>query len=216
VPSVSSSKLDLFKLDLFKLHQADYAAPRKKPVLLTPAPGQYLRVEGCGEPGGPVFEARLGALYAVAFTIKMTRKFDGHGDYVVGKLEARYPGLPVDGSELPPLAEWRWEMLIRTPEAVGAEDLAAALSALTRRGKAGDAAEVGLRSLDEGPCVQMLHLGPYEAEGRTTELMRAHADAAGWRFRGPLHEVHLSDPRRVAPGKLKTILRVPVEAKESG
>ena len=76
------------KIDLGKLHKADYVAP-KKPVLLTIARARYLAVTGHGRPGGEEFQARIGALYAIAFTVKMTRKFGGQQDYTVGRLEAQ-------------------------------------------------------------------------------------------------------------------------------
>jgi hypothetical protein len=99
------------KLDLGKIFQAEYAAPRK-PVLLETAPGRYLAVDGTGAPGGDVFKARIGALYAIAFTVKMTRKFSGEQDYSISRLEARY--LNLDGGPLPPPEQWRWQLLIRT------------------------------------------------------------------------------------------------------
>jgi len=197
------------KLDLFRVHKADYVA-KKQPVLVTPASGQYLLVEGRGSPTDACFADRLGALYSMAFTIKMTRKFDGLGDYAVAKLESRYPNLDVNAGALPPMEEWDWELFIRTPDEVTAADLEKALAALRKRKKEGDAALVRLERIEEGECVQMLHVGPYEAEAATIAAMRESAESQGRRFVGPHHEVYLSDPRRVAPEKLKTILRMPV------
>ena len=74
------------KLDLYKLHKSEYVTP-KKPTLIQTKPAQYLAISGQGKPGGDLFTASIGALYGVAFTIKMTRKFAGHGDYAVCKLE---------------------------------------------------------------------------------------------------------------------------------
>ncbi|MBI5388628.1 MAG: GyrI-like domain-containing protein [Verrucomicrobia bacterium] len=195
------------KLDLCQVHKADYATP-KKPVLLDIGTACYLAVRGQGRPGGDVFQARIGALYAMAFTVKMTRKFAGLRDYAVCKLEAQYffvgdpCGIPMD--------EWRWKLLIRTPDFVKQDDLDRAVATLLKKGKDQDVKEVVLETLIEGRCVQMLHVGPYDREGETIAVMKSFADSRGLKFAGPHHEIYLSDPRRVAPEKLKTILREPV------
>jgi len=195
------------KLDLGKLFRAEYAAPRK-PVLFETAPSCYLAVDGQGAPGGAIFQARIGALYAIAYTVKMTRKFSGGQDYTISRLEGRYLNLGCD--PMPPKEQWRWQLLIRTPEFVAAEELARAVAVLRKRGKEGDAAMVRLETIAEGRCVQMLHVGPYEKEGDTVAAMAQFVAGQGLRCAGPHHEIYLSDPRRVAPGKLKTILRLPV------
>jgi hypothetical protein len=195
------------KLDLGEIFRAEYVAPRQ-PVLIDTNPGRYLAVEGTGAPGGAVFQARIGALYSIAFTVKMTRKFSGQQDYTISKLEARY--LNLRGAPLPPAEQWHWQLLIRTPEFVGVDELARAVAALRKRGKEGDAALVRLESIAEGHCVQMLHVGPYDQEGGTIAVMTQLAATQGLRCTGPHHEIYLSDPRRVAPAKLKTILRLPV------
>lgn len=197
------------KLDVFRLHKSDYRA-QKKPFFVSPASGKYLLIAGEGAPGSELFSNRVAALYGMAFTIKMTRKFDGLGDYTICKLECRYPELAVDGSPLPPMDKWRWELFIRTPDFVGDEDLKKALAALRKRKKAGDAEKVRLDTIEEGPCIQMLHVGPYEKIGESFARMRELAEAKGQRFVGPSHEVFLSDPRRVPPEKLKTLLRMPI------
>lgn len=196
------------KIDLLKLHKADYVAPRQ-PVLIALAPARYLAVEGTGGPGGEVFQSRIGALYGVAFTVKMTRKFAGRGDYTVSRLECRYLNLEADGASVDP-STWHWQLLIRTPDFITPDDLAAAVATLRKRGKAADADRVALATLEEGRCVQMLHTGPYEREGGTLDVMREFATGQGLRFAGPHHEIYISDPRRIEPAKLKTILRMPV------
>jgi hypothetical protein len=197
------------KLDLGKLHKAEYATPRK-PVLLVCQPAVYLAIDGTGAPGSDAFAARIGALYGIAFTVKMTRKFAGLQDYTVSKLEARYffeAGHCIQETQK---EEWRWQLLIRTPDFVQKSDLAAAVTALNQRGKGAHADEVRLEQLDEGQCVQMLHVGPYEQEGESAAQMLAFAESKGLRYVGPHHEIYISDPRRVEPAKLKTILRLPV------
>jgi hypothetical protein len=198
------------KLDLGKLHAADYAATRT-PALVTLKPATYLAIAGQGEPGGAVFTDRIGALYGVAFTVKMTRKFAGLQDYAVGKLECVWP-MAADGDYFSrtPRQEWEWKLLIRTPDFVGANDLKRAVSALLDKGKPPSVREVRLETIAEGQCVQMLHVGPYDQEGETIQVMAAFAQRQGLKFQGRHHEIFVSDPRRVAPAKLKTILRHPV------
>jgi len=198
------------KLDLYREHARDYATPRK-PVLIDIAPAKYLTVQGQGTPGGEAFQKAIGALYGMAFTIKMASKFDGR-DYAVCKLEAQYEAGECGGdfaSTSPD--QWHWKLMIRTPEFIGASQLRAAVAALAERGKEGAFDSVELETIREGKCVQVLHIGPYDKEPETIETMRAAAGEAGYRFRGPHHEIYLSDPRRVAPEKLRTILRIPVD-----
>ena len=109
-----------------------------------------------------------------------------------------------------PKDQWQWRLLIRTPEFVTAEELAKAVAVLREKGKGGPVQEVRLESLAEGLCVQMLHVGPYDREGETVEVMKAYAEQNSLKFHGRHHEIYLSDPRRVPPERLKTILRQPV------
>jgi hypothetical protein len=192
------------KLDLYKVHKAEYVTPRK-PALVRAKPAQYLAIEGRGAPGNARFQACIGALYGMAFTVKMTRKFAGKQDYVVCKLEGQYFGdLPATPKE-----EWTWKLLIRTPDFIGQKDMEAAVATLIKRGKSPEVKEVKLETIDEGDCVQMLHVGPYDKEHETVAQMRCFAEAGGLKLAGPHHEIYLSDPRRVPPERLKTILRVP-------
>jgi hypothetical protein len=198
------------KLDLLKRYRAEYVTPRA-PVLLTIGPAKYLVFEGRGAPASAAFQTAIGALYAVAFTIKMTRKFAGKTDYKVAWLEGLWWG-PDTRSPLSVRSpkDWRWKVLIRTPPFVTPRDLARAQRALLARGKVREVAKVKLETIREGRCVQMLHVGPYDKEPATLEAMRAVAGSQGYAFRGVHHEIYLSDPRRTAPSRLRTILRHPV------
>jgi hypothetical protein len=198
------------KLDLTLIWKADYVTPRK-PVLLDIGSAQYLSIEGRGEPGGAEFTNKIGALYAMAYTIKMTRKFDGRQDYPVFKLEAQWWGEDGSGDfARVPKSQWCWRLMIRTPECVLAPELAAAREVLLKRKKADGTEDVRLHVFTEGQCIQMLHVGPYENEAETSRLMTEWAQAQGLEFCGVHHEIYISDPRRVPPEKLKTILRHPV------
>jgi hypothetical protein len=200
------------KLDLYKVHKADYIAP-KKPAIVRLKPATYLAISGQGAPGGDEFTACIGALYGMSFTIKMTRKFAGQQDYSVCKLEGQWWA---DGSDSSlanaPKEQWLWKLMIRTPEFIKEKDLEQAAAVLVKRGKGANVERVGLETLDEGDCVQMLHVGPYEKESETIALMEAFGEKQRLRFHGRHHEIYLSDPRRVPPERLKTILRHPVKA----
>ena len=203
------------KIDLYKQHKDQYVTP-KKPVLVTMDEATYLTISGRGAPGGPEFTDRIGALYGAAFTIKMTRKFGGQQDYVVSKLEAQWwlDGESCDFANTPK-DKWNWRLMIRTPPFVKQKELDDAARKLIEKGKAPGADQVKLESITEGLCVQMLHVGPYEEESRSIGTMNAFAEQQGLTFHGRHHEIYLSDPRRVAPEKLKTILRLPVKKQES-
>lgn len=201
------------KIDLFKLNKDEYAAP-KKPTIVNVKKAIYLTITGMGAPGGEEFSDRAGALYAIAYTIKMTRKFDGEQDYVICKLEGEYwgeDGNP-DLSEFPQ-EEWCWRLMVRTPEFVGVNDLKKASEALLRKGKQAEVEEVKLEPITQGTCVQMLHVGPYDREEETIAVMEDFAAAQGLKRHGRHREIYLSDPRRVPPERLKTILRLPVRKK---
>lgn len=186
----------------------EYKATRK-PRLMTFKPSTYLSIDGQGEPGGEAFSDRIGALYGMAWTVKMTRKFGGKQDYTVGKLEAQWWADTPNFADSPK-DQWRWKLMIRTPEFVKKAELKKAVDVLLKRGKSAAVKDVRLETLREGRCVQMLHVGPYEREPETIAIMKAFAEAEGLAFNGRHHEIYLSDPRRVAPEKLKTILRHPV------
>ena len=154
----------------------------------------------------------IGALYAVAFTIKMTRKFGGQPDYAVSKLEGFWD---FDGDAAKtPRDEWRWTLVIRTPPFVRTAELRKAVATLVAKKKPAEVKEVRLETRKEGSCVQMLHVGPFDRESETIEKMRAFAERKGLDLAKPHHEIYLSDPRRVPPQRLRTILRLPAKRKQ--
>jgi hypothetical protein len=193
------------KIDLYEQHKQEYVTPRT-PVLLAIEPATYLAIDGRGEPGGARFTAAIGALYAVAFTIKMTRKFAGRQDYAVAKLEGLWH-VDDDSAETP-----RWTLVIRTPPFVTAAELRKAVATLIAKKKPAEVREVRLETRREGSCVQMLHVGSFDREAESIEKMRAFAERKGLGLTGLHHEIYLSDPRRVPPERLRTILREPVRA----
>jgi len=197
------------KLDLYKRHKADYAAP-KKPVILDVAPARYLSIAGAGSPDDRAFHDAMEGLYGMAYTLKFASKHNGR-DFVVCKLEGLWSGW---NTGKPPAqqdkSDWKWRLLIRVPDFITEAARAAAVETLIAKGKNPACREVELVTLDEGRCVQMLHVGPYDREMDTIDAMHAHAASEGLRPHGKHHEIYLSDPRRVAPQKLRTILRHPV------
>jgi hypothetical protein len=195
------------KIDLFKEHRNEYVAPTS-PALVSVGEALYLAITGRGPPGGEEFQAKVATLYGAAYAIKMTRKSEGKGDYVVGKLEGQYwsdAGLNEAFDSDTPL---NWRLMIRTPGVVSAADLAGAAQKLAAKGTRVE--DLELKPVAEGRCVQMLHVGPYDQEAATVGQMLAFAQSRGLTYKGPHHEIYLSDPRRVAPDKLRTILRLPV------
>lgn len=189
------------KLDLYREHRDEYVAPRD-PALIDVAPARYLAITGHGQPGGAEFTNAVGALYTVSFTVKMASKAAG-SDYAVSKLEGLWWK---EGSSV----EWTWQLLIRVPEFITRKHLAEAVAKLLEREKDEIVSRVTLETLDEGKCVQALHIGPYTAEQPTIAKMRAFAKQRGLSFKGRHHEIYLSDPRRVEADRLRTILRQPV------
>lgn len=193
------------KFDLLREFKSDYAAT-SRPARLTLRPASYLAIAGSGRPGDEQFVAQIGALYAAAFTTKMQRKVAGARDYTIGKLEARWPDF--QPGKNPP---WKWELMIRTPDFVEQSDLSRAVTTLRARGQSELVETVKLVSIEEAQCVQMLHTGPYDEESKTIAQMIAWAAEQGFGPAGPIHEIYLSDARRVPPAKLRTILRLPVQ-----
>lgn len=195
------------KLDLYKKHRAEYMATRT-PALVAVGPATYLTVSGRGNPQAPAFGIAAGALFGAAFTIKMARKSAGR-DFVVAKLEGLWwggePGKLIIDSRP---STWRWKLMIRVPSFVTAGDLSRARRSLADRGRTSGA--IRLERLREGRVVQVLHVGPYDREHESIDRMQELVRARGLREHGRHHEIYLSDPRRVAPAKLRTILRHPV------
>ncbi|HLY20330.1 MAG TPA: GyrI-like domain-containing protein [Bryobacteraceae bacterium] len=199
------------KLDLYQIYKAEYVTPRE-PLLLRVAKATYLGIAGRGAPGADAFQQAIGALYSVAFTIKMASRFAGR-DYGVSKLEGLFWADSGACFAAEPKDQWSWRLLIRTPDFIGKRELAAARRTLSEKGKGPLFKQVELTPLNEKLCVQAVHLGPYDRAPETARRMEAVAAEQGYRLDGLHHEIYLSDPRRAAPEKLRTILRIPVSPK---
>lgn len=198
------------KIDLFKLHKADYIAP-KKPQTCHVANAHYLAINGIGGPGDDNFNDAVAALYAVAYTVKMTRKKMALGDYVICKLEARYWSEEQKCLSEVDKSQWHWQLMIRTPAHVEVNDIEQAAKVLTAKGKTNSVNKVNLIEHEFSHCIQMLHIGSYEEESRTIEQMAAFAAKHQLSATGEHCEIYISDPRRIPAERLKTILRMPVK-----
>lgn len=196
--------------DLMREKRAEYKAARK-PFLVDVTSATCLVVTGKGPPQGrgSTFGTAIEQLFGVAYTLKFAMKADGL-DFRVMPLETEWwaPG----GSDALRKAVWRkmhWRAMVRVPPFVTAADVAVAKKALAAKGKR--APDVRRVERPGGRCIQALHVGPYGTTGPTQDAMRAFAAAQGYKFTGRHHEIYLSDPRRTAEARLRTILRHPVK-----
>lgn len=193
------------KLDLYKTLKTEYASPAA-PTFITTTPGQYFQVSGTGKPGGPEFNTAVESLYAVSYTTKMRHKKATGQDYSVAKLECVWPHIPSSRES----GDWQWQLMIRVPDYISETHRVETIDALISKKKPETVRAVALVSFHEGDCVQVLHVGPYEDEPETCDLMAIYAAENGHQITGHHHEIYLSDPRRIEPARLKTILRRPV------
>jgi hypothetical protein len=194
-------------VDVIAQHKSEYVAPRE-PALVVVGPGRYLTVSGTGDPSGSAFREAVGGLYACAYTIKFAKKKAKRRDFKVAMLEALWWAAGGARAALQPRDTWQWKLLLRVPPTVSSADLAAAIATLREKGRTVPA--VRLETVAEGRAIQALHVGPYADEPATLEKMGAFARDHHLRFRGAHHEIYLSDPSRVPPERLRTILRHPV------
>jgi hypothetical protein len=195
------------QIDFYRERPAFFKAGRK-PELVDLPEASYLAVDGEGAPDGQQFQDAISALYSVDYTLKFSLKKSGR-DFKVPTFEGLW-WIYSDGQELL-RDQWRWRLLMMVPDFIDAPMLDAAFEDLIRKKKEPQAA-VQLDRVRHGRCVQVLHVGPYDAETPSIEKMRAFMAERQLMPIGPHHEVYLGDPRRSKPEALKTILRQPVES----
>jgi len=197
------------KLDLAK-QDKDYYKAGKEPVLIELGSLPYLTIDGRGKPGGEGSQDVFGALYSVAYTAKFAHKAKGR-DFSIAKLEGLYWGTE-GGAEFTGTAmeDMSWKLMVRVPDYVDANGVEAAKK--VAREKKGPALTDNVRRevIDEGRCAQIMHIGPYDQEEETIARLNAYIAAQGLAPHGRHHEIYMSDPRRVAPEKIRTILSQPV------
>ena len=193
------------KIDFKKMMKELYRATSKV-ARVKPGEGTFLAVDGQGTPGGEAFEKAIQNLYPVAYTLKFSLKKAGTIDFVVPPLEALWHDNPV---EVPDMSQWRWRTMIRVPESVKTEHVQEAQESILER-KGTDTSDVQLVRWEEGESLQLLHIGPYDQVGAIYEQLQSSALLENLTLGPPGHEIYLSDPRRTAPEKLKTIVRMPI------
>jgi hypothetical protein len=211
VPALLEDWVD--KVDLRKEHRELYSPPREFVRVVVP-PLTYLQIDGEGDPNtAPAYAESVEALFSLSYAVKFASKKDLGQDFVVGPLEglwtAEDPGAFVRREK----DAWAWTLMVLQPDWL-TDTFVADVAETTRRKKGLPALDrVRFATYDEGDSVQVLHVGPYDAEGPL--LARLHDEylpAHGLTFDGPHHEIYLSDVRRTAPEKLRTVLRQPVRS----
>ena len=202
-------------LDLVKLHKPLYAPSAKHPAIVEVPDFAFLMVDGRGDPNtSEAYHDALEALYSVAYTLKFSlKKTDAERDFKVAPLE----GLWWADEAAPTMEDlqrdrdgWNWTMMIAVPDAVTAEEVAAAAETAARKRDLAAAPLLRLERFQEGLAAQIMHLGPYAEEAPTIERLHEWVAAQGYELRGRHHEIYLGDPRRTEPERLKTVLRHPV------
>lgn len=198
-------------IDLKKTLKPYYTASAAKPSILDIPALPALMVDGRGDPNSPAFQEAVGSLYSVAYTLKFTFKKEKAVDYPVLALEGLWsaddPQFFLSGER----DKWEWTIFIVQPEVVTRKEVDAAIAAVKKKAKFPRFPEVRFERFTEGKVAQIMHIGPYSAEGPTIERLHKFIADEGYKLRGRHHEIYFGDPRRAAPEKLRTILRQPVE-----
>lgn len=201
------------KVDLKAVYKDLYTAPKDRFSFVEPPPLTYLMVDGEGDPNtAPAYREAVEALYGVAYALKFASKAAGR-DYVVPPLEGLWWADDMAAFRRRAKADWRWTMMILQPDWISPDQFRAALDAARARRPSPALSKLRSERLEEGRCVQILHVGSYDDEGPT--LARLHDEflpGQGLVPTGRHHEIYLGDPRKTAPAKLRTILRQPVSA----
>lgn len=200
------------KLDLRKELKRFYTA-KKKPDIIDVPPGRFLTIVGRGEPGGEVYSAGLNALYGLSYALKFRCKAEGR-DFKVMALEGLWwwdDDAIFSLEDAPPRDEWNFKSMIRQPDYVTGEMLEEVRPGVREKRPLPEVDQVRLETFHEGLSAQILHVGPYSGEQPTVDRLHAFIDEQGYRLRGRHHEIYMSDPRRTAPERIKTIIRHPIE-----
>ena len=203
----------------FKKEYKEFYLPPVTPTLVDVPPANYIAVSGTGNPNdeGSEYKDSIGLLYGIAFTIKMSKKggrqIEGYFDYVVPPLEGLWWSENGEVNYAHKEA-FHFISMIRLPEFVTRADFDWAVAEATRKKKT-DFSKVEFFHYEEGRCVQCMHIGPFDSEPSTIGKMKAFAEQQGLSIAiddvSRHHEIYLSDPRKTAADKLKTVIRYPVK-----
>lgn len=196
-------KIDFKKTD-------SYHAPKTFQSIDVPQM-QYLMIDGHGCPNtAQAYRDALETLYPVAYKLKFASKLAGR-DYVMPPLEGLWWAEQMESFTVArDKSQWDWTMMLMVPEWLGPDDVAQALDTAQSAGELPAGDKIRLGCLSEGSCVQVLHIGSYDDEAPVLARMHEFINEQGMDLSGKHHEIYLSDPRRVQPEKLRTILRQPV------
>lgn len=201
----------------YKKDYKDLYLPKRKPMLIDVPPMNFIMIDGEGDPNHTEYQQAVGALYALTFTIKMSKMSgnqpQGYFEYVVPPLEGLWW---ISGGAFSPdeRENWLWTSMIRQPEFVTPAVFTWALEECRRKKPELDLSKTRFETFTEGLCVQIMHIGPYSDEPRSVALLEDFIEENGLHNQTGSerrhHEIYLSDPRKTAPERLKTVLRLPV------
>ncbi len=207
----------------YKKEYKEYYLPKQKPQIVEIPSMNYIAVRGKGNPNeeNGAYQQAIGVLYAIAYTLKMSYKTDykieGFFEYVVPPLEGFWWQEGVTGVDYSKKDSFCWISMIRLPDFITRADFDWAVQEATRKKKLNCSAAEFL-TVDEGLCVQIMHIGPYDDEPATVQIMDDYLKANGYvndisadRMH---HEIYLSDARKTAPEKWKTVIRHPIRKAE--
>lgn len=204
----------------YKKEYKEFYMPKKKPGIVEIPKMNYIAVRGKGNPNDEngEYKSSIGLLYAIAFTIKMsykgTHKIDGYFEYVVPPLEGFWWQENTDVIDYNRKDDMQFISVIRLPDFVTMDDFKWAVDEATANKKQ-DFSKVEFLTYDEGVCVQCMHIGSYDNEPETVELMHRYMEESGYELditdSRLHHEIYLSDPRRCDESKLKTVIRHPIK-----
>ena len=207
----------------YKKEYKEYYLPKQKPQIVEIPSMNYIAVRGKGNPNeeNGAYQQAIGVLYAIAYTLKMSYKTDykieGFFEYVVPPLEGFWWQEGVTGVDYSKKDSFCWISMIRLPDFITSADFDWAVQEATRKKKLNCSAAEFL-TVDEGLCVQIMHIGPYDDEPATVQIMDDYLKANGYvndisadRMH---HEIYLSDARKTAPEKWKTVIRHPIRKAE--
>lgn len=208
----------------YKKEYKEFYLPKKKPEIVTIPKMNYIAVKGCGDPNKEDGEYKnsISILYALAFTIKMSKltdyRIEGYFDYVVPPLEGFWWQQGVTQIDYSRKDAFQWISVIRLPDFVSEKDFNWAKQQVKTK-KGIDCSNAQFLTIEEGLCVQIMHIGSYDDEPETITLMDKFIKENGYinDFSNTRmhHEIYLSDARRVAPERLKTVIRHPIRKKDN-
>lgn len=200
------------KVDFKKELDFLYRPSSKEFSIIAVPPLKYLMVDGDGDPNtSPDYAAAIEALYSVSYTLKFMSKKELGQDYVVPPLESLWWADDMSAFTKGRKESWKWTAMIMVPNWITKSMVKQAVKSVREKKENTKLAELRHETLKEGKSVQILHIGPYDKEGPM--LNRMHNEfmpANGLTFNGKHHEIYMSDPRKVAPEKLRTVVRQPV------